>query len=35
MPPEYYIGIAIASMLVLLLGMFLQRWTGHAICRPA
>jgi hypothetical protein len=28
MPPEYYIGIAIASVLVLLLGMFLQRWLG-------
>jgi hypothetical protein len=28
MPPEYYIGIAIAAILVLLLGMFLQRWLG-------
>jgi hypothetical protein len=28
MPPEYYLGIAIAAILVLLLGMFLQRWLG-------
>ena len=28
MPPEYYLGIGIAAMLVLLLGMFLQRWLG-------
>jgi hypothetical protein len=28
MPPEYYIGIAIAAILVVLLGMFLQRWLG-------
>jgi hypothetical protein len=27
-PPEYYLGIAIAAILVLLLGMFLQRWLG-------
>ena len=35
MPPEYYLGIGIAAMLVVLLGMLLQRWAGHAICRPA
>jgi hypothetical protein len=28
MPPEYYLGIAIAAILVILLGMFLQRWLG-------
>ena len=28
MPPEYYLGIGIAAMLVVLLGMFLQRWLG-------
>ena len=28
MPPEYYLGIGIAAVLVLLLGMFLQRWLG-------
>jgi hypothetical protein len=28
MPPEYYLGIAIAAILVLLLGMILQRWLG-------
>jgi hypothetical protein len=28
MPPEYYLGIAIAGILVALLGMFLQRWLG-------
>jgi len=28
MPPEYYLGIAIAAILVLLLGIFLQRWLG-------
>jgi hypothetical protein len=28
MPPEYYVGIAIAAVLVVLLGMFLQRWLG-------
>jgi hypothetical protein len=28
MPPEYYLGIAIAAILVLLLGMLLQRWLG-------
>jgi hypothetical protein len=28
MPPEYYLGIAIAAILVLLLGMFLQRMLG-------
>ena len=26
MPPEYYLGIAIAAVLVVLLGMILQRW---------
>jgi hypothetical protein len=26
MPPEYYLGIAIAAILVVLLGMILQRW---------
>ena len=28
MPPEYYLGIAIAAILVILLGMILQRWLG-------
>jgi hypothetical protein len=28
MPPEYYLGIGIAAMLVVLLDMFLQRWLG-------
>jgi hypothetical protein len=28
MPPEYYLGIAIAAILVLLLGMILQSWLG-------
>jgi hypothetical protein len=28
MPPEYYLGIAVAAILVVLLGMFLQRWLG-------
>jgi len=28
MPPEYYFGIAIVAILVLLLGMILQRWLG-------
>jgi hypothetical protein len=28
MPPEYYLGIAVAAILVTLLGMFLQRWLG-------
>jgi hypothetical protein len=28
MPPEYYLGIGIAAVLVLLLGMLLQRWLG-------
>ena len=28
MPPEYYLGTGIAAMLVVLLGMFLQRWLG-------
>jgi hypothetical protein len=28
MPPEYYLGIGIAAMLLVLLGMFLQRWLG-------
>ena len=28
MPPEYYLGIAIAAILAALLGMFLQRWLG-------
>jgi hypothetical protein len=28
MPPEYYLGVAIAAILVILLGMFLQRWLG-------
>jgi hypothetical protein len=28
MPPEYYLGIGIAAMLAVLLGMFLQRWLG-------
>jgi hypothetical protein len=28
MPAEYYLGIAIAAILVVLLGMFLQRWLG-------
>ena len=29
MPPEYYLGIGIAAVLVVLLGMFLQRWLGR------
>jgi hypothetical protein len=28
MPPEYYLGVAIAAILVIVLGMFLQRWLG-------
>jgi hypothetical protein len=28
MPPEYYLGVAIAAIVVLLLGMILQRWLG-------
>jgi hypothetical protein len=28
MPPEYYLGVAIAAILVILLGIFLQRWLG-------
>jgi hypothetical protein len=28
MPPEYHLGIGIAAMLVVLLGMFLQHWLG-------
>jgi hypothetical protein len=27
-PPEYYLGIAIAAILIVLLSMFLQRWLG-------
>ena len=28
MPPEYYLGIAIAVILIVLLGSLLQRWLG-------
>jgi hypothetical protein len=29
MPPEYYLGIGIAAVPVVLLGMFLERWLGR------